>query len=146
MKQPRSTEKLDRNLTTPKETPPIGLRMTQRPARPSKPTRIHKGKTPVRIHFIPEWAEVRGKRQVDFVEAGLSDKGTVSKWFHGLLPTQENIGRIAAFLELEEENALFRHPEDDWLARFLRGRAEDERARIKQTLELAFPRRTGTAD
>jgi hypothetical protein len=113
--------------------------------RKTRVTHIHKGKTPHRLHFIPEWAEVRGKRQVDFVNAGLSDKGTVSKWFSGLLPQQDNLTRIANFLQVEDENALFRHPDDDWLARFLKGRAQEERERIRQTLELAFPRQTGTS-
>lgn len=50
---------------------------------------------------------------------------------------------LALFFECERE-ALFRHPDDDWIARFLKGRDKDEIQRIKDTLERAFPRRNGT--
>jgi hypothetical protein len=40
---------------------------------------------------------------------------------------------------LDEPAALFRHPDDDWLARFFRGKSEEERYRIRQILEAAFP-------
>lgn len=102
--------------------------------------RIHQGKTPVRVHFIPEWAEAMGKIQADFVKKGLADKGTVSKWFSGTIPTPDNLERIAAFLGREDIRELFRHPDDDWLARFFEGRSKTERERIKATLDVGFPK------
>lgn len=96
---------------------------------------------PPRLHYIPEWAERRQLRQADIVEAlnGRVDKSTVSRWFNGALPEQPNLEAIAGVFGLDEPISLFRHPDDDWLARFFRGRTQDERYRIRQMLEAAFP-------
>ena|SRR3990167_2127523 len=95
-----------------------------------------------RLHYIPEWAERRGLRQADIVEAlgGAVDKSTVSRWFAGTLPVREHLEALQGLFGLEEMAALFRHPDDDWLARFFRSRTEDERYRIRQMLEAAFPK------
>lgn len=105
-------------------------------------TKIHAGKTPHRIHFIAEWAEKRGIKAARISERTEVDKGTVSKWFGGQLPSEKNLLKVAAALDVEP-NDLFRHPDDDWLARFLQGRQEEERERIRATLEAAFPRKVG---
>jgi hypothetical protein len=44
-------------------------------------------------------------------------------------------------LQCDSTESLFRHPNDDWLARFLKGRDRQEVERIKATLETAFPRK-----
>ena len=95
----------------------------------------------IRLHFIPEWAERRGLRQADLVDAlgGAVDKSTVSRWFSGTLPARDHLAALQGLFELEEASALFRHPDDDWLARFFRSRTEEERYRIRQILEAAFP-------
>lgn len=67
----------------------------------------------------------------------------VSRWFSGSTPGLDWQQRLAALFHTEPES-LFRHPDDDWIARFLKDRAEDEIERIKATLENAFPRKTGT--
>lgn len=106
-------------------------------------TRIHQDKTPVRLHFIREWAAKRNLRQADLVRELPVDKSTVSRWFNGSLPKEEHLIMLAALFGTDVPG-LFRHPDDDWIARLLQGRSEDERQRILQVIELSFPRRTGT--
>jgi hypothetical protein len=115
---------------------------TTRPERPSRITRIHAGKTPMRRHFIAERAELLGLRQVDFVEEMGVDKGTVSKWFGGSIPQGENLDRVAAILQLEEVGQIFDDPNDDWLTRMLRGRSKAQKDTIRRMLEAGFG--TGT--
>lgn len=106
--------------------------------------RIHKGRQPRRPHHIADWAEKFSLTQTDIVREVGADKSTVSRWFNGTTPGVEHQERLAALFHTEPEG-LFRHPDDDWIARFLRGRSADEIARIKATLETAFPiKKTGT--
>jgi hypothetical protein len=92
-----------------------------------------------RNHFIPEWAEKRSKSQADLVRETGADKGTVSRWFSGNMPRDKHLDALVECLSLEDREALFRHPDDDWIARFFRGRSEDEKARMRTMLEAAFP-------
>lgn len=108
----------------------------------SEITQIHKGKQPRRPHFVPEWATSRGLRQSDLARELEADKSLVSRWYSGSTPGLEWQERLAALFHCEPES-LFRHPDDDWLARFLRGRPAEEIERIKTTLEMAFPRKAG---
>lgn len=102
--------------------------------------RIHKGKQPRRPHFIPDWAEARGyTSQVELAEALGADKSVVSRWYNGASPGEDWQQKLAALFSCEPES-LFRHPEDDWMARFFRDRSMDELKRMKQMLEAAFPR------
>lgn len=103
---------------------------------------IHRSRQPRRPHFVPEWAERRGLSQTDLAEELDADKSVVSRWFNGTTPGLVYQRKLAAlfFDDEEEAEALFRHPDDDWLARFFRGRSKDEIERIKQTLEAAFPK------
>lgn len=104
--------------------------------------RIHPSKTPRRLHFIPEWAEKRGLSQADLVREVAADKATVSRWFSGALPSEKYLEPLAALFETEVAG-LFRHPDDDWIARFLQARSAEERERIQAVLNNAFPRRAG---
>lgn len=88
-----------------------------------------------RLHYIVEWAEKRGLKQADIVREIEVDKGSVSRWFHGTLPSSEHLRRLAALLTDGDVTSLFRHPDDDWLSRMLRGRTEAERNRIRRILE-----------
>ena len=110
------------------------------PLRMPRPTSIHAGKQPQRLHFIVEWAERRHLTQADISRELEVDKSSVSRWFAGTLPAEKHLLALAALLRIDVPG-LFRHPDDDWLARFLRGRDEAERARIRATLEAAFPPR-----
>lgn len=106
----------------------------------AQPTRIHTDKASRRIHFIVEWAELRHHKQADLVKLTGADKGTVSRWFSGNVPRDEYLVKLSALFGVEISD-LFRHPDDDWMARFFRDRSEEEIERIRATLETAFPRR-----
>jgi hypothetical protein len=92
---------------------------------------------PSRLHYIVEWAEHRRLIQADISHELDVDKSSVSRWFAGKLPAEKHLLALAALFQVEVP-ALFRHPDDDWAARFLRGRNEPELARIRATLEAAF--------
>ncbi len=100
---------------------------------------------PNRLHYIPEWAEKRGLRQADIVrelqEAGATvDKASVSRWFSGSMPDRKNLLALQALFGLDETASLFRHPDNDWIERFFSDKNEEERQRIQQMLEAAFPK------
>lgn len=105
--------------------------------------RIHKGKQPRRPHFIQEWAEKRGLSPTELAQEIGADKSVISRWYSGTSPSVEYQEKLAALFECEPES-LFRHPDDDWLSRFFRNRSVEELRRMKQMLEAAFPRKTGT--
>lgn len=111
-------------------------------------SRIHSAqqanRQPGRPQYIAEWAEHRGLSQRDVVERTNIPKSTVSRLFNKKQSPQDDTQQILADLFHCEKESLFRHPDDDWMTRFLRGRPEDEVARIKAMLEVAFPRKTGT--
>lgn len=106
-------------------------------------TRIHKDKHPPRIHYIAEWSEKRGKKQVDLVNATGADKGTVSRWFAGRLPEQPYLMKIAAYLAVDEPADLFRHPDDNWFKRMFEGRSRKDVEDSKRLVEMYLDK-TGT--
>lgn len=106
-------------------------------------TTIHKGKQPRRPHFIPEWADMRNLTQADLAREIGADKSVVSRWFNGTTPGLEWQEKLAALFACEPES-LFRHPNDDWFAKFFADRKQEEIEKMKQMLELAFPKKTGT--
>lgn len=110
----------------------------------SNVTKIHASKTPIRIHYIVEWAEKRGLKQADIVEQIDADKGSVSRWFSGTLPKPEYLERLADLFGTDI-HGLFRHPDDDWIARFLTSRSKQEKERAIDVLKLMFDSdKTGT--
>lgn len=109
----------------------------------SEITTIHKSKQPRRPHFIPEWAEARQLSQADLARELEADKSVVSRWFSGTTPGVEWQAKLAALFHCEPD-ALFRHPDDDWLSRFFQNRSREELERMRTMLEAAFPRKTGT--
>lgn len=109
---------------------------------------IHRSKQPRRPHFIKEWAEKRQLSQADLARELGADKSIISRWFSGSSPGVEWQAKLAALFGIEP-GAIFRHPDEDWLYRFLRGRTEKERERIRNMVEAAFPDetpKTGTED
>jgi hypothetical protein len=116
-----------------------GLRILR--LRMGRPAKIHQGKTPNRLHFIPEWAEKRQMTQADIVrELKTVDKSSVSRWFAGHLPSEKHLVLLAGIFGLKSNiNALFRHPDDDWIAKLFADRSRDEQERMRRTLETAFP-------
>ncbi|NTG19359.1 helix-turn-helix transcriptional regulator [Agrobacterium rhizogenes] len=103
----------------------------------SNVSRIHSNKTPQRIHYIPEWAEMRHLKQVNIVEELNVDKGLVSKWFRGTLPKPEYLEKLAALFGTDVQG-LFREPHDDWLAKFFRDKTEEQKDRAISMLKLFF--------
>ena len=101
-------------------------------------SRIHKNKQPIRRHFIAEWMEAHGLKPADLIEQLNVDKSQVYRWLKGQLPQPDMQERIAALFKVAPE-ALLRHPDDDWLSRFFQDRSAEDRARIKQAMELAWP-------
>ena len=72
-----------------------------------RPSRIYKGRTPHRIHFIPEWAERRGLKQADVARELAVDKSSVSRWWKGALPETQHLEPLARFLGAEQIGDLF---------------------------------------
>jgi transcriptional regulator with XRE-family HTH domain len=107
---------------------------------PAMITEIHKSKQPRRPHFIEAWAEARGFSQADLARELSADKSIISRWYDGSSPSKEYQERLAALFHCSPES-IFRHPDDDWMARFFKDRSREEIERIKATLETAFPRR-----
>ena len=105
--------------------------------------KIHSAKTPRRPHFIEEWAQKRNLTQADLARELGADKSIVSRWYSGTSPGVEWQAKLAALFHCEPE-ALFRHPDDDWLKRFFEGRTQDEIEHIKRSLEVIFPKKDGT--
>jgi predicted XRE-type DNA-binding protein len=101
--------------------------------------KIYANRQPRRPHYIEVWAEIRHMRQADIAEELGADKSLVSRWFSGSTPSVHWQERLAALFHLDTPDALFRHPDEDWMARFLRGRTRDEIDRIRQVLEVTFP-------
>jgi len=112
--------------------------------------RIHSDKNPPRFHFIPEWAAKRSMRQTDIVAAFPADmnvnKSTVNRWFKGAMPKPFHLVGLAEIFETEI-SALFRHPDDDWIARFFQERSDAERDHAIEVLKVLFKQsKTGTDD
>lgn len=116
----------------------------------AKLARIHQNKQPIRRHFLNEWLAAKGldapqlvdllndpDRSMDLNEV---EKSQVYRWLKGQMPHAAQQERIAAVLEIDPE-ALLRHPDDDWVAKFMKDRDAEEIQRIKNTLENAFPKR-----
>jgi transcriptional regulator with XRE-family HTH domain len=103
----------------------------------SNVTKIHADKTPTRIHFIPEWAEKRHLAQADIVREIGVDKGLVSRWYKGTLPKPDYLERLAALFSTDV-SGLFRHPDDDWLAKYFVDKSEEQREKAIRMLKLLF--------
>jgi transcriptional regulator with XRE-family HTH domain len=92
-----------------------------------------------RRHFIAEWAELRGKRQTDIVRDLGIEKSTVYRWFaEGVIPSEKHLVPLAAYLAVEEPVLLFKHPDDDWLAKMFRDKTDEQREKAVAMLKLFF--------
>jgi hypothetical protein len=107
---------------------PVPLHMARRGTKWEPP--------PIRLHRINEWAEARGMDQADIVRETGIDKTTVWRWFAGAVPRHEHLERLVALFALEEPNDLFMHPDNDWLARRLRGQPREDVERAKMLLDI----------
>lgn len=93
-----------------------------------------------RTHYIPEWATRAGLKQADIVRETGADKGLVSRWFSGTIPSRSYLGLVAKCVGADEPADLFRHPDEFRLKKILENRPPEEREKILKTLEVAFPR------
>lgn len=76
-------------------------------------------------------------KQKDIVRETGIDKGTVSRWFSGSLPKDEHLD-ILALLFKTDVHGLFRHPDDDHLAKLWRRANRSQRAKAMKMLEVFF--------
>lgn len=111
-----------------------------------KGTRRQLGSKTVRRHYIAEWLDARGLDPMDLLalvneDASLPplDRSTVYRWVQGQMPQPTGQQRIAQALGLNTGD-LLHDPDHDWVARFLEGRPIEERERIKQAMELSWPK------
>lgn len=118
----------------------------------AKVTRIHRGKSSFRRHYLAEWLSARDMSPMDLHRLlnepesaeTFIDKKQVYRWVdEGKLPHAPTMARIADALKLDSPEDLHRHPNEDWIAKFLRDRSEEELDRIRRSLEVTFPK-TGT--
>lgn len=99
-----------------------------------------------RRHYIAEWSEKRGVKQADIVREIGADKGSVSRWFvAGIIPTEKYLKPLADFLQVDEVVDLFRHPDDDWLAKMFRDKTEEQKEAAIQMLKIFFQNSVGSA-
>lgn len=92
-----------------------------------------------RRHYIAEWAEKAGRSQADIVRATGADKGSVSGWFNkDTIPSERYLKPLADFLGAPEVLSLFRHPDDDWLAKMFRDKTDEQRDAAVQMLKIFF--------
>lgn len=87
-----------------------------------------------RIHYIPEWAERRNLQQSDIVREIGADKGLVSRWFKGVLPSKDYLDKLANLFAIDR-GGLFRHPDDDWLYKYFRDKTEQQKERAIRILK-----------
>lgn len=105
---------------------------------------IHQKRQPRRPHYLRDWVE---RREFDtdaaFAEAIGADKSVVSRWLdedNPSTPGREWVQKLGIFFGDEEDPAdIFRHPDDDWIAKFFRDRKPDEIEHIKKSMETTFP-------
>ena len=111
----------------------------------SNTIKVHAGKTPQRVHYIVEWANKRDLKQVDIVREIGADKGLVSRWFSGTVPKTEYLEQLRDLFHSDEVSSLFRHPDDDWIAKMFRDKTDELKEKAVKMLEIWFSEhKTGT--
>lgn len=105
---------------------------------------IYGKRQPKRPHYLRDWIERRGfHTDAEFAAAIEADKSVVSRWLDEDDPTtpgKEWQQKLGIFFGGEDEPAdIFRHPDDDWFAKFFRTRSEEQIRRAREMLEIGFP-------
>lgn len=112
--------------------------------RPRPITTIYGKRQPKRPHYLREWVDRREfKTDAAFAEEVGADKSVVSRWLdedNPSTPGQEWQLKLGIFFGDQDDPAdIFRHPDDDWIAKFFRDRKPDEIEHIKKSMETTFP-------
>lgn len=110
---------------------------------------IYAKRQPKRPHYLRDWIERREFRtDAEFADAIGADKSVVSRWLDEDDPTtpgKEWQVKLGVFFGDEDNPAdIFRHPDDDWFAKFFRTRSEEQIRRAREMLEIGFPPETET--
>lgn len=92
----------------------------------------------LKIHYIEEWAEHRALKRADIASALGVDKSLVSRWFQGAIPSDKWLEPLAELLNATEASSLFRHPDDDWIAKMFRDKTDEQREAAVEMLKLFF--------
>lgn len=105
---------------------------------------IYPTRQPRRPHYLRDWIERRNfKNDAEFAKEVGADKGQVSRWLDETRPSTPSRDwqiKLGIFFGGEDDPAdIFRHPDDDWIAKFFRDRKPDEIEHIKKSMETTFP-------
>lgn len=105
---------------------------------------IYSKRQPRRPHYLREWVERREfETDAAFAEAVGADKSVVSRWMdedNPSTPGREWVLKLGIFFGDQDDPAdIFRHPDDDWIAKFFRDRRPEEIEHIKKSMETTFP-------
>jgi transcriptional regulator with XRE-family HTH domain len=98
-------------------------------------------------HYIPEWASHRHLTRADISREIGADRSLVSRWFAGTIPSERWLEPLANLFGVEVA-AIFRHPDDDWLAKFFRDKTEEQKEAAIEVLKIFFrenPKEIGAA-
>lgn len=105
---------------------------------------IHARRQPKRPHYLRDWLNRRGfKTDSEFADEIGADKSVVSRWLDEDDPTTPGKDwqiKLGVFFGSEDDPAdIFRHPDDDWFAKFFQTRSDDQIKRAREMLEIGFP-------
>jgi hypothetical protein len=96
-------------------------------------------KQPRRPHFIADWMQRRSLSPAELSRQTGPDPGLISRWLRGASPSEPWQEKLGEFFVCGRDG-IFRHPDEEWIVHFLKGRSAEEVERIKLTLEIAFPK------
>jgi hypothetical protein len=126
---------------------------------PQHPAQIrHRSRGTYRRHYLAEWLEARNMSPMELLAVlnepgseGEIDKSQVYRWMKGQLPhgpTQLRIAAALGLLDIEtgepDPELLLAHPDQGWIAERVKDLSKEDRATVKQMLDLWLSRRTGT--
>jgi transcriptional regulator with XRE-family HTH domain len=115
--------------------------MTKKPRKkpgPKKPKAPKPTPAGPQQHFIPDWLVHRNRIAAELAKETGADKGTVSRWVNGEIPSKRYIKKVAGFLECNV-NDLFHHPKELPLINKFRAQDDDGQERFANVVNNAFP-------
>lgn len=142
------TQQVARNATICQDQ--VAFRLNDRPSAYGLWLRMAKPRASSRQkHHIPDWAREADKSQAQIGAKTGANKGTVSRWFAGVIPSDKYIAPLAKFLNAPEPKALFHDPQEyRWLQSFreaTEGYTPDEREETIRAFRSLVARRPSVA-